>query len=208
MQDNFYHITLALAGMVQSTNLASEFANSGKLDEDAFAACIYSIFQTNPPDVADVFDGKEKLKTGLKKLIELFTPGTMSKRTQMRYLVSLIQMQKKIINHPKIFAQLKQRILQIQKQVEYFSLTHSTVIANLADTYLNAISPFHFRVMMVGNPRILGVHENMEKIRALLLSGIRATVLWRQVGGSRLQLLFARSKITAIAQKILLEIGD
>jgi high frequency lysogenization protein len=46
----------------------------------------------------------------------------------------------------------------------------------------------------------------MEKVRALLLAGIRAAVLWRQVGGSRLQILFSRAKIKAAAEKILQQI--
>lgn len=206
MQDNFYRITLALAGMAQSASLARDFAQTGKMDEDAFSACIYSIFQTDPPNISDVFGSREKLKTGLTKVIELFNPTLSSQRSQMRYLVSLIQMQKKIMNHPKIFEQLKTRIQQTKKQVEYFSLIHPTVIANLADSYLNAVAPFNFRILMMGNPRILGVNENMQKIRALLLAGIRSTVLWRQVGGSRWQLLFSRAKITSVAQKILTDI--
>jgi high frequency lysogenization protein len=115
-------------------------------------------------------------------------------------------MQKKIMNHPNLFKRLNQRIQQAKKQSEFFSLTHPTVVANLADIYLDAISPFNFRIMMWGNQRILGVNENMEKIRVLLLAGIRSTVLWRQVGGSRWQLLFSRSKIKTMAEKILAEI--
>ncbi|MEH6454630.1 MAG: DUF489 family protein, partial [Psychromonas sp.] len=30
------------------------------------------------------------------------------------------------------------------------------------------------------------------KIRALLLAGVRAAVLWRQIGGKRRQLIFSR----------------
>ena len=207
MQDNDLHdITLALAGMIQSTSLASEFAQTGKLDDDAFEACIYSIFQTNPRDVNEVFGGKEKLKTGLQKLVDLFNTTSLKTRSQMKYLVSLIQMQKKIMNNLRIQDDLQQRIIKAKKQADYFSLTHPTVIANLADIYINAISSFNFRVLMWGHQRVLGANENMEKIRALLLAGIRSTVLWRQVGGSRLHLLFSRTKMKDIAEKVLAEI--
>ena len=33
------------------------------------------------------------------------------------------------------------------------------------------------------------------KVRAALLAGIRAAVLWQQVGGGRLQLMFARQRL-------------
>jgi high frequency lysogenization protein len=87
-------------------------------------------------------------------------------------------------------------------------MTHPTVIANLADIYLNTISTFHFRVMILGTQRVLNAKENMEKVRALLLAGVRAAVLWRQVGGSRLQILFSRAKIKACAEKLLTQLND
>jgi high frequency lysogenization protein len=41
------------------------------------------------------------------------------------------------------------------------------------------------------------------KVRATLLAGIRSAVLWRQLGGRRWQLLFARSKIARAATELL-----
>ncbi|VTR41516.1 High frequency lysogenization protein HflD [Serratia fonticola] len=38
--------------------------------------------------------------------------------------------------------------------------------------------------------------------RATLLAGIRAAVLWQQVGGSRLQLMFSRNRLLKQAQNI------
>ena len=41
------------------------------------------------------------------------------------------------------------------------------------------------------------------KVRATLLAGIRAAVLWHQVGGGRLQLMFSRNRLTTQAKQIL-----
>ena len=41
-----------------------------------------------------------------------------------------------------------------------------------------------------------------DKIRACLLAGIRSAVLWRQVGGSKWQLLFHRKKLVQAAQQL------
>ena len=126
----------------------------------------------------------------------------------MHYVISLIHLQKKILQSSKVLNTLQQRLNQAKKQVEYFSLTHPTVITNLADIYLNTISTFRFRIMIWGNPRILNTPEVMEKIRALLLAGVRSAVLWRQMGGSRLQLLFSRTKIKSMAEKILSQLDQ
>lgn len=41
------------------------------------------------------------------------------------------------------------------------------------------------------------------KVRATLLAGIRAAVLWQQVGGGRLQLMFSRARLVKEAKQIL-----
>lgn len=206
MQDKFYKTTLALAGMVQTVSLVRELAQTGKMNETAFQASIHSIFQTNPEDIMSIYNGPSGIKLGLEKLIQLFSSPSNSAKPIMRYTLSLMHLQKKVSRSSKIVNQLTQHINQVQKQVDYFHLTHPTVIANLADAYLNTISTFKFRIIVWGSQRSLSVTENMDKIRALLLAGIRSSVLWRQVGGSRFQLLFSRAKIKATAEKILANI--
>lgn len=205
MQDKDYKTTLALAGIVQSVNLVRELAQTGKIDEKNYETCIYSIFQTDAADIPSIYGDIKNLKPGLEKLTQLFERNDSS-RLLMRYLLSILYLQKKITRSSKLTGQLTQRINQIKKQVEYFSLLHPTVISNLADAYLTTINIFKFRIIIWGSQRSLSVTENMDKIRALLLAGIRSAVLWQQVGGSRLQLLFSRKKIKAMATQILLDI--
>ncbi len=50
--------------------------------------------------------------------------------------------------------------------------------------------------------------KTWKKIRALLLAGIRSSVLWRQMGGSRLQFIFSRQKIKKTAEKLLLRLRE
>ena len=203
MQDNqLYKITLALAGVAQAASLVKDLAQKGKIDDIAYQTSIKSIFQTDPPDVLAVYGGNiDGLKFGLETLITLFETKTIL--TDTRYMLALMRLQKKISRSKKMLHILSQRLDQAKKQAEYFSFFHPTVIANLADIYLNTISTFKFRIIIWGSQRILTAPENMEKIRALLLAGVRSAVLWRQVGGSRLQLIFSRGKIIQMAKKIL-----
>ncbi len=206
MQDKFDDITIALAGMIQAISLAREIAQTGKVDDAPFETTLNSLFQTDPQNVTDVYGGLPNLRLGLEKLISLLNTKTNATAQTIHYMHAVMSVQKKINASKKISEALIQRINQAKKQVAYFSLTHSTVIANLADTYLSAIKPFRLKFFIVGNQRMLTVHENIEKIRALLLAAIRSSVLWRQVGGSRLQLIFFRGKITKTAKKLLLQI--
>ena len=206
MQDKIDNTTIALAGMLQAVALLRELTQTGKTNEAAFAASIYSIFQTDPSNLVDVYQGLQGVKLGLEKIIHNFQASHALDRLQSRYLLSLISQQRKLMRSPKMLEKITERLKQTRKQVDYFSLTHPTVIANLADIYLTTLSTFKFRILIVGNKHVLNVRENMDKVRALLLAGVRSTVLWRQMGGSRLQFLFARHKIKASAEKLLAQL--
>lgn len=208
MQDKkLYNTTLALAGIVQTVSLVRELAQTGKMNESAYHASIHSIFQTDPHNIDSVYNGIGGVKLGLEKLIHLFSSRRADAgRSLMHHTLSLLLLQKKVSRSQRLANQLTQRITQIKKQVDYFHLTHPTVISNLADAYLHTISRFKFKIIIWGSQRSLSVTDNMDKIRSLLLAGVRSSVLWRQMGGSRLQLLFSRSKIKNMAEKILAEI--
>ncbi|MEW8367847.1 MAG: DUF489 family protein, partial [Candidatus Thiodiazotropha taylori] len=59
--------------------------------------------------------------------------------------------------------------------------------------YAENISTLKPRIMVSGETIYLQNSDNVNRIRALLLSGIRSAMLWRQTGGRRRQLLFSRS---------------
>ena len=56
---------------------------------------------------------------------------------------------------------------------------------------------------MTGNPTYLQNSHTANKVRALLLAGIRAAILWRQVGGKRWHLLIARNRYQKACQQLL-----
>ena len=89
------------------------------------------------------------------------------------------------------------------KQLDQPFFCHPTVIAAVAQLYQDTVSTFSFRIQVTGEPRHLQNSDNANKVRALLLAGIRAAILWRQVGGKRWQLLLFRSRVGKSARKIL-----
>jgi high frequency lysogenization protein len=208
LQNKYDNITIALAGIVQALSLVKELAQTGRVTESTFQICIQSIFKTDPENATIVFGDIMNLKPGLEKLLELCSPTSAAKRSTLRQTLAIMGLQEKIFRSPKKIATLTQKIQQAKKQAEYFSLTHPNVLANLGDTYLNAISTLHFRFFIIGNQRFLSIRENIDKIRALLLAAIRAAVLWRQMGGSRLQLLFSHKKIKTSIEKILAQLKE
>lgn len=61
----------------------------------------------------------------------------------------------------------------------------------MAGIYVDVISPLGPRIQVTGSPAVLQSPQVQAKVRASLLAGIRAAVLWQQVGGGRLQLMFS-----------------
>jgi high frequency lysogenization protein len=88
-------------------------------------------------------------------------------------------------------------------KTETLALSDPEIIKDLANLYIDTLSQFNFRIKVNGERRFLDNPNNADKIRALLLAGIRSGVLWRQMGGNRLHLIFSRKKMVKIAQAYL-----
>ncbi|EKD75221.1 MAG: hypothetical protein ACD_44C00201G0020 [uncultured bacterium] len=196
-------VTLSLAGIFQSALLVRELARKGEIDQTIFENMINSILKINADSVLEIYNGVEGVKIGLKAL-----PNLLSKKTKkgdseiIRYSISLIYLEKKFSNSPQFKKTLLRRIQQAQSQANHLAVTHPLVIDTLANAFLQSIAQFHYRIQVVGGANHLKNDEIVSKIRALLLAGIRSVVLWRQVGGSKWQLIFFRRKIIETAKKL------
>jgi len=197
--------TKALAGIFQAACCVRDIAMQGHCDPDAYLACIKSVFTLDAPSVNAVYGEVENLSVGLEALVKIFDAEKRQKSDVdiSHYLISLLILERKLSKNKHVLQRLRGRIEFASTQADYFHDTHPTVIANLADTYLHTLSKFAFRIRINGRPEHLKVGENLEKIRALLLAGIRSAVLWRQLGGSRTQLIFSRTSMVKAARDML-----
>lgn len=73
----------------------------------------------------------------------------------------------------------------------------------LAGVYVDAVSPVGPRIQVHGSIELLKNPIIQAKVRALLLTGIRSAVLWRQVGGRRFDFLLHQKTIIRQADDFL-----
>jgi high frequency lysogenization protein len=73
----------------------------------------------------------------------------------------------------------------------------------LAELYANTLSRLQPRIMVEGNPVFLQQSAQVDRIRALLMAAVRAAVLWRQLGGNQLSLIFRRRQYAMLARGLL-----
>ncbi|WP_394151616.1 high frequency lysogenization protein HflD [Vibrio maritimus] len=202
MANTLYDRTIAFAGICQAVALVQRVAKDGYCDSDAFETSIKAITNMNPSSTLDVFGIESDLKVGLECLVNgIDSTPTGSEIT--RYIISLMALERKLNSRNDAMAQLGDRLQMVDRQLEHYELLDEQMISNLASIYLDVISPIGPRIQVTGTPAVLQQTSTQQKVRALLLSGIRSAVLWRQVGGKRRHLVFGRKKMVEQAQILL-----
>lgn len=196
---------LAFAGIVQACRCVQQIATTGMVETNALTASIQSVLIVDADDCEDIFNAGDKLHTGLKYSIELFSnAGNMERNEVMRMVISVIQLERTLSKNPAALNDISAGIEKATEQSEHFSLLHANVLASLAGVYSDTLSVLKPKIMVNGEEMHLTNPINTNKIRSLLLAAVRAAVLWRQSGGSRWQLLFYRKRYLR-ESKILLE---
>lgn len=202
MAKTLYDQTIAFAGMCQAVALVQQVAKQGQCDSQAFASSLRAILNINPSSTLQVYGQEADLNVGLQYLAQ-YMEDTPSNSETTRYLVGLMALERKLARRTDAMAQLGDRLQMLERQSSHYDLLESTMISNLASVYLDVISPIGPRIQVAGTPEVLQQSTNQNKVRALLLSGIRSAVLWRQVGGKRRHLILGRKKIIQQAKTLL-----
>lgn len=197
---------IALIGIYQAAQQVFELATTGKTDKTAYQTTINSLFAENPATTLDVFGGDvQGIQLGVNTLLaQMSSDVAVSKRNVeiTKYVLSLIILEKNIQQADGVFGKIARVIESAQGQRSHFEEFHENVIATLARAYSENVSTMNPRIMVNGQHGHLQNPRTANKIRAILLAGIRAVVLWRQVGGSRWGLLWNRKKYMRSAQTL------
>ncbi|KGQ70430.1 lysogenization regulator [Chelonobacter oris] len=201
---DYHDLTLALAGVCQSAKLVQQFSEQGGADQAAFSVSLNSLINTSPKSTLDVYGNDvANLKLGITTLLEQVSgaKGELDMNVG-RYWMSLIALEAKLDKNLQAKQLLGNRIQGLDRQLHHFELLDEQMIANIAAIYVDVISPLGAKIQVKGSPLYLQQSGIQNRVRATLLCGIRSVVLWRQLGGSRLKLLFSRNRYHQAAQQI------
>ncbi len=202
MQNKELERDFALAGVCQAAALVQMTARKGESPAPYFEASINSIVLTDTDSTEAVFGGIAQLGLGFKTIIAQLGNTSLDKDAEItRYVAGILSLERKISRKGEVLKELSERISQIQRQQTHMDLFERQMISNLASVYADVISPAGPKIQVAGTPAVLQQDSNQNKVRALLLAGVRAAVLWRQLGGKRRQILFSRKKIVKHAQQ-------
>ena len=198
--------TIALAGIYQASQLVYDLATTGKADELAYHTCVQSLFCDDPKETLDVYGGDAKnIQTGVATLLAQMGSDVAVQSRNMeitRYVLSLMILEKKLVELGAPMQKVAGILEKAKSQQEMFGEEHDNVIASIARAYSENVSVVKPRIMVNGQHGHLQNARIANKIRVLLLAGIRSSLLWHQVGGSRWGLIWSRKKYLATALEL------
>lgn len=195
---------MALAAVCEAAWLVQQIARQGTCDEQALRVLLNSILNTDPPTAESVYPERFLLRDGYTSLVEQLGNNRNPKNIEMtRYVIGMVALERKLSGRKRVLQTMGDRLGQVKRQVLHFDILSDAVISNFASIYSDLISTLGPRIQIAGAPLYLQQPQVQNKIRALLLAGIRASVLWRQVGGRRRHILFFRKRVIASAEAAL-----
>lgn len=195
---------LALAGVLQATQLVDQVARSGQIETVAFNAIIHSLFSFEPKSPEAVYGSVVGLYPGLTLLRDLLGGSRNPDQQQAaRYAMGVLHLQRKLASEPEMQAVIRSRLQHTERKLEHFTQDINEISSSIAAIYQDTISHFKYRIQVTGSQQQLQDTNNANRIRALLLAAIRSAVLWRQIGGRRWQLLLHRGALLQATKQLL-----
>lgn len=190
--------TIALAGIFQACKLIQELARTGTTNTAAEKVSISSIMVLDAASSPAIFGGIEGVKYGLEALKNGIDTSIDHLKVEIfRYVVSLTHLQKQLYKDQAKFKNFATRIESLS--------THQgdDLRQACSEIYKDIISPLRPQIIIQGEKGHLSSDGMAERVRSLLLAGIRSTVLWKQNDGSHLSLMFQRGKYKRTAEGLL-----
>lgn len=200
MAKNYQEIAVAYVATCQAATLVQQFAHQGAAkNREDMATLMKSLLIIQPESTLSIYgDNLAHLKMGIETALAQLGSGQGKLDTEIgRYWIGLLSLSQKLNKSSEAKATLVQRLQQIERQLPLYEndIMADQMIANLAAIYSDVISPLGTKIHVLGMQDYLVRPDIQQKIRATLLAGIRAGILWQQVGGTRWQFLFSRKKL-------------
>jgi len=192
--------TAALAALTQAVYLVDSIARKGIADADDCKVILNSLFTETHDEqltICEMYGGAAALDTGLRICTQLLQGSDMPQaKALMVYSGGLMTLERRLAKDASTRQKLGNGMQRITSQRQYFGdAMHTSVIAAIAELYGDTISNMKPRIIVRGKSEYLGQSANTQRVRALLMAGLRAAHLWHQHGGGHISLLLKRKAI-------------
>ena len=200
--------TLALAGVAQAARIVDLAAKTGSWPEPFVEASIHSLFRFEPDSVETVFGTPQGIRLGLEQLSAcLRLSQDPSAADTLRYTMALLQLERRFAGSEDLQSVVHSRLRHTAYKAENFSSDIRGLSANISAIYQDTLSTLSYRIKVTGSAQHLNTPQVADLVRTLLMCGVRAAFLWRQIGGNRFRLMWSRGAIRDTAAGLATELG-
>ena len=198
--DNIHSQAWALAALYLAIDRVRALAEEGHIDENAEHTLLPSLIRQNAADIADYYGDPAPLERGRTAYRRVF----QQKRDEqsLRYSAQILHVERRLAKKPALMQALKNGLQNARRQSEHYPLNHDVLLAGFAATYQATASQAAGKIMVSGSQQWLRQPDIINRIRTLLLCGVRAAALWRAYGGNRYQLLLGREALERAMQNL------
>jgi len=200
--------TLALAGVAQAARMVDLAAKTGTWPSAFVEASVHSLFSFEPDAVDAVFGTRQGIQLGLEQLAAcLRVSQDPAAADTLRYMLAILQLEKRFNKRDDLQAIVHSRLKHAAYKAENFTPNINSLSANISAIYQDTLSTLPFRIKVTGSAQHLNNPQVADVVRTLLLCGVRAAFLWRQLGGTRLKLMLSRGAVRDTAARLARELG-
>ena len=200
--------TLALAGVAQAARMVDLAAKTGTWPSAFVEASVHSLFSFEPDAVDAVFGTRQGIQLGLEQLAAcLRVSQDPAAADTLRYMLAILQLEKRFNQRDDLQAIVHSRLKHAAYKAENFTQNINSLSANISAIYQDTLSTLPYRIKVTGSAQHLNNPQVADVVRTLLLCGVRAAFLWRQLGGTRLKLMLSRGAVRDTAARLARELG-
>lgn len=194
---------LALAAVFQAAQLADDIALRGDCNPRPFDALIHSVMALDAENFDAIYPNPEQLRDGLALLTSSLNRSSQGASLRpLNYGLALLHLTARLRKDNDTSNILRHRLMALTGQQAHFETGSSAFCHRLAGIYVDTLGTFRFRIQVKGDPSHLQDENKAARIRSLFLAGVRAAVLWHQLGGRRWHLLVQRKRLLSIIESI------
>lgn len=205
---NIEQQVLALAGVAQAARLVDQISKTGTYPIEFLEPTIHSLFVFDPGTTADIYGGVPGVKLGLHNLSSILADRNARENMDIvRYLFALLYLERRFAENADMMSVVRSRLEHTSFRAEHFEAHVNELCHSVSGIYQDTLSKQRFRIKVTGSAQHLQNPQNADVIRALLLAGVRAAFLWRQLGGRRWKLLLNRRRLLFASQNLSRSLG-
>ena len=189
---------IAIAAVTQSVEVAFDLARSLSLPESTLTCLTESLFQISAESPRSIYNAGDQLELGIRRCSERLKTPLLQEESFLAASMQIAHLAKKLTKDPSTQQRLRAAIEEIDvRRTKEASIESAQTVAHrsLAELYQSHISPLGPKIILRGEPHLLQRPEIAAKIRTALLAGVRAMVLWRQMGGKSWHLVLRRRQL-------------